>query len=1393
MGIYMWDSAKMSNYIYVHIFAAIFQKTGKEIETMKVTKRILAIVMSLLMILSTCAVAASAAGTLQALIDAAGDTVTMSGDTIESVVINKDLTLDLGGYELRGVPGSPAITVNGANVTITNGRVVSQFADVKSLTMMEKVVDESPAAILVNGGSVTVEGVRAMGGLTRVPTTSNRFLPTGNAIALLDGATATVTQSSLVGRYGVNNKVTNNPAGGTVTINDAIMLGFMRAVKDSSKEILGDTTEKENVADHIEGFLSKGVKLEDRERNMLKRVFAERAIVYTKAVDDNATFAYNECLDKYVVTAHADESNLWGNNTSTDCSYKYVPEYVVLADGTLIEMTEDAEEAGAYVAQLDADQIDGIQIKYRTWFDMQPDVKEMADNFEPYLQAVVNDAINGVNKLYAFSLEKYTTYTQLVGNIAKKLDMMGNEMIGGKAIRDIADYQQLRRAIYDLGGKTVWEAVRPDYEFGDSQMEAIYGAGAVMPADGIVGTIDRVAKLKGELETFLPFEDQSKWADLAYWAYENYDEVLDIVDEAVERLAALQEILDRDIVKQLVEKAGLQEKRAQFDKVQKITNDGNAVLDRLMASSTVQYFIQKADTHKSELKPYVNKFIGIYNNLDRYFVPADFMDGNFAKGYAVYGIADMDSDIQHVFGEPEWEWADDYSEATATFTCENCSHEETVTDLQPVMNEVTAADCENDQVVTYTATVLFRDEEYTDTTDEVAGPETATDHDWGEPEWEWADDYSSATATFVCGNNSEHTQTLVADIDTSIVSEADCENDKVVIYTATVNFENERYTDSTDEIVLEDATGHNYGDPVWEWAPDYSEATATFTCQNDGCGHQENVTDTQPVENEISALDCVTDHVVTYTATVEFEDETYTDTTEEVTLEEADGHVYGDPVAVWADDFSSVTVTFTCEQGDDEQTFVINDIDCEELEEAECEKDQVVQYLASLDFNGEIYDFVSDPTSVDGTATGHSYGDPDWEWADDYSSATATFTCQNDGCNHTETVTDDAPVMNEVTPATCEDDQVVTYTATVEFEDETYTDTTDEVAGPDAATGHSYGDPDWEWADDYSSATATFTCQNDGCNHTETVTDNAPVMNEVTPATCEDDQVVTYTATVEFEDETYTDTTDEVVVPDTAPGHNFGDPVWSWADDYSSATATFTCQNDGCTMEETLPADIDATVVQDQTCTNDELTTYTATVMFGDVEYTDTTDPVKTKDATDHNFGEWEDFDEENHIRYCQNAGCDASETEAHAFTEWTVVTEPTETTEGKETRTCTICGREESRPIDKLPPLLLYVDDSTEGANVVRVTVPYGRRGTTAFNLSASEEDVTYTIDQQGSRILSVDENGKVTYKRLCLFCDSAVITATTPDGRTATCEVNVKMKWWQIIIWFMFGSLWY
>ena len=42
---------------------------------------------------------------------------------------------------------------------------------------------------------------------------------------------------------------------------------------------------------------------------------------------------------------------------------------------------------------------------------------------------------------------------------------------------------------------------------------------------------------------------------------------------------------------------------------------------------------------------------------------------------------------------------------------------------------------------------------------------------------------------------------------------------------------------------------------------------------------------------------------------------------------------------------------------------------------------------------------------------------------------------------------------------------------------------------------HSYGEPAWEWADGYSSATATFTCS--GCENTVTATDSAPVADYI--------------------------------------------------------------------------------------------------------------------------------------------------------------------------------------------------------------------------------------------------------------------------------------------------------
>ena len=65
-----------------------------------------------------------------------------------------------------------------------------------------------------------------------------------------------------------------------------------------------------------------------------------------------------------------------------------------------------------------------------------------------------------------------------------------------------------------------------------------------------------------------------------------------------------------------------------------------------------------------------------------------------------------------------------------------------------------------------------------------------------------------------------------------------------------------------------------------------------------------------------------------------------------------------------------------------------------------------------------------------GTASGnetHTYGDPVWNWSEDYQAAAAVFTCTDEGCGHTETITDAEPLYSGINA-----------TAMVRFNDESY-------------------------------------------------------------------------------------------------------------------------------------------------------------------------------------------------------------------------------------------------------------------------------------------------------------------------------------------------------------------
>ena len=164
-------------------------------------------------------------------------------------------------------------------------------------------------------------------------------------------------------------------------------------------------------------------------------------------------------------------------------------------------------------------------------------------------------------------------------------------------------------------------------------------------------------------------------------------------------------------------------------------------------------------------------------------------------------------------------------------------------------------------------------------------------------------------------------------------------------------------------------------------------------------------------------------------------------------------------------------------------------------------------------------------------ATGHSYGEPVWNWSEDGKTCTVTFTCEKD---ETHKETPKVTVTSaEKTPGTCTEAGVTTYTATVEFNGKTYTDTKDLTDIP--ATGHSYGTPVWNWAEDGKTCTVTFICEKD---ETHKETPKVKITSAVkTPATCTEAGVTTYTATVEFNGKTYTDTKDLADIP--ATGHSY--------------------------------------------------------------------------------------------------------------------------------------------------------------------------------------------------------------------------------------------------------------
>ena len=388
------------------------------------------------------------------------------------------------------------------------------------------------------------------------------------------------------------------------------------------------------------------------------------------------------------------------------------------------------------------------------------------------------------------------------------------------------------------------------------------------------------------------------------------------------------------------------------------------------------------------------------------------------------------------------------------------------------------------------------------------------------------------------------------------------------------NFESVHFELQAGNVTVVPDHTHTYGEPVWTWAEDYSSATATFTCS---CGDKQVVDAT--VTSERTEPTPEKDGKIVYTATVTFLGKSYSDVKEDTipyvppvqtdativvgTTAGSPGSAIDVPILLkdnpgiismmlhvgydgsvltlsgvtdagklgtayhntdyslnpyilsWADDTATedntyngeiVVLHFQIKEGAAEGSYPIT------ISYDEDEPD-----IYNSKFESVHFELQAGSVTVEQGHT-HIYGEPVWTWAEDYSSAKATFTCS---CGDKQVV--DATITSERTEPTHTVAGKIVYTAKVVFNEKTYSDTK-EVALP--PIGHTYGEPVWTWAEDYSSATATFTCS---CGDTQVV--NATITSERTEPTPADEGKIVYTASVVFGEKTYTDQKTVILPP----------------------------------------------------------------------------------------------------------------------------------------------------------------------------------------------------------------------------------------------------------------------
>ncbi len=502
----------------------------------------------------------------------------------------------------------------------------------------------------------------------------------------------------------------------------------------------------------------------------------------------------------------------------------------------------------------------------------------------------------------------------------------------------------------------------------------------------------------------------------------------------------------------------------------------------------------------------------------------------------------------------------------------------------------------------------------------------ALGHDWKSPVYIWADNNKSVTAVQTCAHDQNHVETETVSANYAVITEPTCEEFGTGLWTSKP-FVNEAFeiqtkevlisalghmfvkteakaptcttagnieywacsvcgkifsdAEGNNEITIEEtviaALGHDWRAPVYTWAENNKSVTAAHVCNNDET-HIETETVAAAYSIKTPAA-CEADGVGLWTS-AEFEKDAFTVQTKEVPIP-ATGHNWSEPSYFWAEDNASLTATRSC----------LNDASHIETEIVEtvftvkkaptCEKSGTGIWI-SLKFSNRAFGIQTKEEEI--PATGHTLVKTEAKLATCITAGNIEYwTCKvcgkifSDAEGKTEITQDETVIAalshdyhDVVTAPTCTEQGFTTHTCSRcgDLFIDAYV----------AALGHDWDAPSYTWAEDNKSVTAKHVCKRDG-THIETETVAASYSVKM-PASCKEEGVGVWTS-AEFKNEAFTVQTKEVAI--RATGHNWGEPVYTWAENNESVTAKRTCLNDETHIErETVEASF--AVKQAATC-----------------------------------------------------------------------------------------------------------------------------------------------------------------------------------------------------------------